>query len=69
MARFYGLWERVTSSRAIVELHDSKGQWSGTYRVEKPRYGSLYEECYRVASREAALKGGTLERFSEAEAL
>lgn len=51
---------------AIVALFDSKGEWSGAGRIEcragKP---ALYEAGYILASRSAAAKGGTLDRYSE----
>jgi hypothetical protein len=44
------------------------GEWSGSFRVEAPssRASDLYEEGYRVASQNAAVKGGRVETFKMA---
>lgn len=66
--KFSATIEFVTSHRAIVALTDSRGEWAGAHRIEI-RLGSkadLYEAGYAAAEREAAIKGGTLDRFSVA---
>lgn len=73
MSKFFATIEYLSGRRtAIVELTDVSGEWAGGFRVELPRAVSagkdaLYEEGFRVAEREAAVKGGRLERFKEAE--
>lgn len=60
-------------SAAIIEL-TLNGEWAGGGRIELPRNHSgsvrdaLYEAGYVHASARAALKGGTLDRYSEWEA-
>lgn len=65
--KFSATFERVTSTRALVTLHDASGEWAGAYRVDLPRNpkASLYDAGYNCAAREAAIKGGTLERYRE----
>lgn len=52
---------------AIVELTDQDGGWQGAGRIEvrSGARGDLYEQGYIHASRSAAAKGGTLERYRE----
>lgn len=65
--KFSATFERVTSTLALVTLYDSSAEWAGAYRVDLPRNpkSSLYDVGYDCAAREAACKGGTLERYRE----
>lgn len=65
---FTATFEPLSSRRAIVTMFDGFGEWSGSGRVEiKARdRAALYEAAYRVASFNAASKGGRLERFVSA---
>lgn len=51
---------------AIIELTDAHGEWSGAGRIDLPRgsRADLYEAGYKLASQNAAAKGGTLDRYS-----
>lgn len=66
-----GLWATVEflpgQRAAIIELTDSRGDWTGGFRIDirSPLRSDLYEEGYRAASSAAAVKGGTLDRFCE----
>lgn len=70
--RFSAAIEYLPGLRAaIIELTDSRGEWAGGSRIGLARNApsgrtSLYEEGFRAAERAAAVKGGSLERFSEA---
>lgn len=59
--------EYVTSTRAIISLFDAAGEWAGAQRIDLPRNPreSLYDAGYAHASQMAAVKGGSLSRFSE----
>lgn len=65
MEKFWGSIEFLSRKAAIVTLTNSRGEWSGSCRVEIRRASrsSLYEAGYRQASANAAAKGGTLDRF------
>jgi hypothetical protein len=65
--KFSATFERVTSTRALVALHDASGEWAGAYRVDLPSNprATLYDAGYDCAAREAALKGGTLDWYRE----
>lgn len=69
--RYWARIEYLRNGGAFVELADECGAWAGSFRVSlgravPPTRRNLYEEGYRTASREAALKGGELDRYSEA---
>jgi hypothetical protein len=63
--RFNGTIEFLGGGRAIVELTDSRGEWSGAGRIEirSRDERALYEAGYVRASACAAAKGGTLDTF------
>lgn len=65
--KFSATFERVTNTRGLVTLYDASAEWAGAYRVDLPRTPktSLYDAGYDCAAREAACKGGTLERYRE----
>lgn len=71
IGRFYATIEYLMAqSAAIVELTDSRGNWSGGCRIEvRPINGdvkgALYEAGYIAASAKASAKGGVLDRFAE----
>lgn len=66
MPRFYATIEFVSSTRAIIELTDDRGQWCGAQRIDVRQGGrdALYEAGYTYASASAACKGGMLDKYS-----
>jgi len=65
--RFWATIEYTGNGRAIIELTNSRGEWSGAGRisVRSGLRADLYEAGYREASARAACKGGILDRFTE----
>lgn len=55
---------------AIVTLFDSRGEWSGSRRMEvrSGRADDLYEAGYIHASVTARCKGGMLDRYARVSA-
>jgi hypothetical protein len=70
---FSGTIEFLFEQRAaIVALHDSTGEWAGAGRIDlrirafetaEALTARLYEAGYRLASLNAASKGGRLETY------
>ena len=65
MSHATAVYTRLSSTRALVEVTYSTGDF-GLERVEVRPGRSLYDACYRVASRKASFQGDRLERFSSA---
>lgn len=68
MEKFSATVEFLSGQKAaIITLTDSSGEWSGSGRIDLPRgtNADLYEAGYVHASRAAATKGGTLDRYSK----
>lgn len=67
MPRYKATIEFVSSTRAIIELTDDCGEWSGAQRIDVRQGGrdALYEAGYIYASASAACKGGILEAYSK----
>lgn len=60
--------EYVSSTRALVALFDASGEWAGAGRIDVRAGGraNLYEAGYKDACARAVIKGGRLDRFTEA---
>jgi hypothetical protein len=65
--RLWATYELLSSRRAIVSFRTTDGKWAGAGRVDikVSDRDALREECYRIASQQAACKGLILDRFSE----
>lgn len=64
--------EFTNKGEAIVALFDSTGEWSGAERLtlkSSVSKADLYEAGYRLASANAANKGGRLDRYRLADAI
>jgi hypothetical protein len=69
--KFYGTIEFLSGQHAaIISLTSTLEEWSGASRIDLPRgsRADLYEAGYARANQSAILKGGFLERFTEASA-
>lgn len=65
--RFNGTIEILKGQRAAIVTLNHNGAWSGSERIALPN-GSrddLYELGYTKASQKAAVKGGTLDTYSQ----
>lgn len=67
MTRYFATIEILSSTRAVVELVDARGEWSGAQRIDVRQGGvdALYEAGYTYASASAACKGGILDKYSK----
>lgn len=62
----WAVWYK--SPRPAVVLCGPGDHWSG-HRVEASRFETTEEAAYRIASREAALRGARLERFTRGDSV
>lgn len=65
--RFNGTIQILKGQRAAIVTISHKGEWAGSERIDLPP-GSprdLYEVGYKCASQKAAVKGGTLDTYSQ----
>ncbi len=69
MTRYHGTIEFLRGQRAAIVTLTLNGEWSGSGRIELPsgNKAALYELGYAHLSRSAALKGGSLDRYSVTE--
>lgn len=64
--KYTAKFEILRKDLGMVELTDENGQWAGFFRVEPGKSKKrLYDLGYDVASREAKVKGGSLDRFTQ----
>ena len=64
--KFTAKFEVLRKDLGMVELTDENGHWAGFFRVDLGKSRKrLYELAFDVAAREAKLKGGLLDRFTE----
>jgi hypothetical protein len=62
-SKFDATIEYVRHGLAILTLTDSRGEWSGSGRVERGDKASLYELGYTLACLSAQSKGGRVETY------
>jgi hypothetical protein len=64
--KFHGTIEYLRGQRAAIVTLTINGEWSGSGRIELPRgrKADLYELGYTYLARAAAIKGGSLDRYS-----